>query len=498
MAALIVIALVAAAFVTVFVSAALASQNNERRTTATQLGQQRLETVVSQPWVDVGLFPTDANYQAAANGEPTVNLPFGPHLTSIPNPLDTSIIKRTSYSVRTDVTWRDDPADGLAASDRNGSTEDIKHISITVSWTVGSNTRTVSFDGLRSANASDVPPASSATGLGVSVIAPSSQQITSAGLFLAPMTITAKASRTTTSAVLAYSTRGSATPTKVAMTSVDGGVNWSATLGTTTGPFDTGNVTFGVTVTAGTASASSSAVVQMTTGSAIVNVSAAPSQQLATSYALSSSITVQVTSPTAIQSGTVSYPTRNSGTVSRVLTGSGTSWSYTVPVDAVTYNVGTEIFSVSVVFADSTSGTGTGSLLLDDPNLPPDVTAVTVNDQYSATTPMQSFCVNSKTSALWNATTIDARVSNVATTDQVTINAPAYTGTSYYAMTYLSTNTDGSRMFRLTVAAGTVFPGGTIDLKVHAQKTINGSTIADDFFTAPVSIQPQAKSNACL
>src|SRR3954469_21244464 len=84
LASLIVIALVASAFVVTFTGAALASQWNERRTDANQLGQQRLETVVSQPWTSVGLYSTGAGYRSTWGGETTVALPAGPTLPSVP------------------------------------------------------------------------------------------------------------------------------------------------------------------------------------------------------------------------------------------------------------------------------------------------------------------------------------------------------------------------------------------------------------------------------
>src|SRR3954453_11572814 len=113
LASLIVIALIASAFVVTFTSAALAGQWNERRTAANQLGQQRLETVVSQPWTSVGLYAAGAGYRATWAGETTVALPAGPTVPSVPVPLATTTIKGAAYQVRTDITWRDDPADGL-------------------------------------------------------------------------------------------------------------------------------------------------------------------------------------------------------------------------------------------------------------------------------------------------------------------------------------------------------------------------------------------------
>src|SRR3954468_10392874 len=178
LASLIVIALVASAFVVTFTGAALASQWNERRTDANQLGQQRLETVVSQPWSSVGLYAAGAGYRATSPaGETTVALPAGPTVASVPVPLVTATVKQVGYSVRTDVTWRDDPADGLGINDRNGSTQDIKHVTISITFGLGSRQSTVSFDGLRGANAIDVPPASATTGMAVTVAAPSSQLV---------------------------------------------------------------------------------------------------------------------------------------------------------------------------------------------------------------------------------------------------------------------------------------------------------------------------------
>jgi hypothetical protein len=496
LAALIVIALVAAGFVSTFAAAVLAGQWNERRTAANQLGQQRLETLVSQPWTDVGLFTTNTGYRATANGgETTVNLSIGPHASSVPLPLATATIKNAAYTVRTDVTWTDDPADGVGAADATG-TNDIKHISVSVSWSVGNRSSTVSFDDLRAANAVDVPPTLTTNAIGVTVTAPASQALASTGLISTAMTITAATTRTATAATLSYSNRSGRQT--AAMTTTNGGTSWTVTLPTTTGPFDTGPVTFSVTATSSTSSGSGNAQVLMTLGANPITVSAAPgSQLLGVGNILTSAINVLVTSTKSITSGTVTFPYHLS-TATRPLSGSGTSWSYTVPVDTTVYDIGTEIFTVAVVFSDSTTGSGTASLSLLDPTPPADITAVTVIDPYSTSNPVQSFCIKASNQTLWTATSIDARVSNVATTDTVQLNAPNYTGTAYYAMSYVSTNTDGSMNFRLIVAAGTVFPSGVgfIQIKVNARKTISGIVYADDFYTN-INLQSVSNKTSC-
>lgn len=498
LASLIVIALVAAAFVATFIASTTAGNWNERRTAANQLAQQRMESVVAQPWSNVGLIPVNAGYRATApNGESTVSLSIGPYATSIPLPLDSVVMRGTTYAVRTDVTWRDDAGDGIGVADRNGNTQDIKHVAISVQWSLGSRSATVSFDGLRGANAVDVPPAGLASAIAVAVTAPATQLLTSAGLLSTAMTINATTSRATNSATLSFSTR--AGRQTAMMTSPNGGTSWTVTLPTTTGAFDTGSQTFSVTAVAGTASGSNSAQVNLAASAATVTVSAAPSQQLGALNVLTSQITVQVTSPLPMTGGTVSYPTASAGTQTRPLGGSGTSWSYVVPADSTAYSVGNETFSVSVTLAGGSTATGTGSISLVDPNLPPDVTSVVVNDPYSATSPYQSFCISSSNRTLFTVTYVDAKVLNVATTDSVQLNAPNYTGTNYYAMTYQSTSAvDNSKTFRLAVAAGTPFPSGisSVQLKVQASKTISGTRVTDDLFVT-VPLQVVSKSTSC-
>ncbi len=498
MASLIVIALVAAAFLATFIASSTASSWNERRTAANQLAQQRMESLVAQPWTAVGLISTNAGYRSTANGEPTVGLSIGPYATSIPLPLDSTLIQGTTYAVRTDVTWRDDAADGLAAADTNGNTQDIKHVAVSVSWSLGSRSATVSFDGLRGANAVDVPPTGLASGIAVAVTAPPTQLLTSTGLLSTSLTVTATTSRATSNAMLSFTTRNGRQT--ASMTSSNGGTDWTVTLPTTTGPFDTALQTLSVTAMVGTSSGSNSAQVNFAASVASVTVSAAPSQQLASGNVLSAAITVLVTSPLPIAGGTVSYPTASAGTQTRPLSGSGTSWSYVVPVDVTPYSVGTETFTASVTLAGGATATGTGTLALMDPSLPPDVTSVVVNDPYPSTSPYQSFCISSKTSTLFTATYIDAKVLNVATTDPVELNAPNYTGTNFYAMTWLSTNAvDNSKTFRLAMAAGATFPSGTssIQIRVRASKTLSGTVATDDMYVT-VPLQVVARSSSCV
>ena len=129
---LIVVALVAGAFMNVLVRSLDSTRGLDVRTRANQLAQDRLESVVSRPWSAVGLFATDAGYSATGStGQPTVTLST-PRPTGAPVPSETTVVKGTSFSLRTDITWQDDPVDLLGAADRNGDIKDTKHVVVTV------------------------------------------------------------------------------------------------------------------------------------------------------------------------------------------------------------------------------------------------------------------------------------------------------------------------------------------------------------------------------
>jgi hypothetical protein len=255
-----------------------------------------------------------------------------------------------------------------------------------------------------------------------------------------------------------------------------------------------------VSATGTSGTASGKATVQMVQGTSpnTITVGAAPSQTLTGTSTLSSAITVSVAGSSAISAGTVSYPT-HSGTATRALTGGGTSWSAVIPADATVFDPGTETVSVQVTFTDGTTLTGLASLSLFSASLPPDVTNLVVNSPYTAGGTTQGFCVSSSNSTLFTATTVDATVFNVATTDTVRLTAPAIT-TAEFAMTYLKTNADGSMVFRYTVPSGQALPAATsIQLKAYALKTISGQQYRDDFLTNPlVPIQSVKKSSSCV
>src|SRR5207248_1397589 len=123
-----------------------------------------------------------------------------------------------------------------------------------------------------------------------------------------------------------------------------------------------------------------------------ISVSAAPSQTLsANPGTLSAPISLSLTSSSNASSVTVSYPTRSGGTVTQNLSGSHTSWSFSVPANTTTYDVGNETFSFTATFSGGTTRTGFVTIALYDPALGPDVTNLAVN---VGGTGSASFCVD--------------------------------------------------------------------------------------------------------
>jgi prepilin-type N-terminal cleavage/methylation domain-containing protein len=495
MVAIVVIGLVAMSFLGLTVSTLSSARWHEARAHANQFAQDALEKIVAQPWSSIGLYAADTGYTATGNGgETTVTLTASPRAASVPLPLAVTVSGGISYSIRTDITWRDDASDGVGAADANGNTNDMKHVAVSLTWVSGTRTGTLSLDDLRSPTATEVTP-SGATALTVTVSAPATQLLSATGFLASTMTVTATMSKTVASATLTFPTRSGV------QTVVMGGSGtaWTATLPTTTGPFDTVPTTFSVAATTASASASGKATVQMVLGTSAstITVSAAPSQTLTATGGLSSPITVSVTGSAPISAGTVTYPL-HTGSTTRALSGGGTSWSAVIPADASVFDPGTETFTVQVTFADGTTKSGLASLSLFSASLPPDVTALVVNSPYTAGGTTQGFCVSTNNFTLYTATTVDATVFNVATTDTVRLTAPAIT-TVEFAMTYLLTNADGSMVFRYTTPAGQALPNATtIQLKAYALKTISGQQYRDDFLTNPLVPIQIIKKTSCV
>jgi Tfp pilus assembly protein PilV len=493
--ALAVIGVVAAAFALLMVMTLGTSRTHEQRVTANQLGQNQLESVVAQPWSSIGLHSGDSGYTATANGENTVTLSGASGANSI-QPTSTVTKSGINYTVVTNITWTDDPNDGLGSSDANGSTQDDKHVLVTVSWTTSGQTRTVTLDDLRTPTATEVPPVAGSA-FSVTLTAPSSQLLTSSGLFSSAMDITATTSKVASSVTLKYTTRDGQQHS-VPMSNLSGGTSWKATLDTTTGPFDTDLTTFSVAATTGGLNASKTTTVQLLgsgNSTASLSVLAAPSQTLSATNTLSSAITITATGGASISSGTVTFPTAGAGSpLTRNLTGSGTSWSYTLPVDTTTYNSGLEVFTVSVTFADGTTRTWTDSITLDPAIVLPDVTNLVVNPGAGTS----GFCVDGSYK-LYSTSTVDATVKNVATTDRVYLLAPQWMAAPGLAMTYLKTNADGSMVFRYTVLANSQLPSASsIQLQASATKTVSGTDYSDNFITSPnVVIQSWSNKNKC-
>jgi type II secretory pathway pseudopilin PulG len=491
--ALAIIGVVATAFALLVVSTIGTARTHEQRVAANQIGQNQLESVVSKPWSAIGLYSGDSGYSATgANGETTVTLSGTAPATSI-KPLSPVPKGGINYSVRTDITWTDDPGDGLGAADANGSTQDDKHVVVTVSW----GTRSITLDDLRTPTASEAPPVSGA-GFTVTMSAPSSQSLGATGMFVDPgMTVTAATTKVAGSVTLKWGTRDGQQHSAT-MANISGGTSWRVTLpGTTTGPFDTKPTTFSVAAATGSQNASNTATVQLVgsgTSTASLNVTAAPSQTLSSAGNLTGAITITATGSATISSGTVQYNTTGGTSVTRNLSGSGTSWSYTVPVDAAAYDAGLEVFTVSVTFGDNTTRNATDSITLNPAILLPDVTNLVVNPSAGTF----GFCADGSY-RLFLSTTIDATVKNVATTDAVYLTAPAWMTAPGLQMTYLKTNVDGSMVFRYTAAASTQLPAvSSIQLQASASKTVNGSPYSDNFVTNPnVAIQTGANKSKC-
>ena len=99
--------------------------NNKARTTAIALANQRLEYAHSIAYASLGM----------QNGIPAGIIPE----------TETTTFNGVNFTRRTFIAFKDDPADGVGASDTNNIQEDYKMVKVDVSWNIHGNTKHVSI-----------------------------------------------------------------------------------------------------------------------------------------------------------------------------------------------------------------------------------------------------------------------------------------------------------------------------------------------------------------
>ncbi len=134
--AMFILAVSLTALASSIITSLTAMSRDERRVRATQLANEELETLQGMPWDATGFYADDAGYTATAGGAQTVTLGLNragaTHAASAPTPTETFVRDGITYSVTRQITWVDDPADGVAPSDIDPN--DLKTFSVDIAW----------------------------------------------------------------------------------------------------------------------------------------------------------------------------------------------------------------------------------------------------------------------------------------------------------------------------------------------------------------------------
>jgi len=137
MVAILLLAIIFSAMVTVIVTSLTSMQREEQRVRATQLAQEELERIRAIEWDCAAIDSTDADYAATYNGNTTVVLDAAecsePAIAPDPSPTVRSV-DGIDYTVTRNVYWMDDPQDDPAVG-ADPEPQDYKEFAVDVAWT---------------------------------------------------------------------------------------------------------------------------------------------------------------------------------------------------------------------------------------------------------------------------------------------------------------------------------------------------------------------------
>lgn len=172
MVAILLLAIIFSALVTVIVTSLTSMQREEQRVRATQLAQEELERIRAIEWDCAAIDSTDTDYSATYNGNTTVVLDAAacsdPSIAPDPSPT-VRTVDGIDYTVTRNVYWMDDPEDGTEdppappPGDPTGSPDadgrDYKEFAVDVAWTFRGEAYSYSNTSTRVPTAEEVPVA---------------------------------------------------------------------------------------------------------------------------------------------------------------------------------------------------------------------------------------------------------------------------------------------------------------------------------------------------
>jgi type II secretory pathway pseudopilin PulG len=500
MVAIVVLAIAFSALAAALVSGLVATSRASQATEAKQIAAKQIEALHSVKWQLLGLYKDETGAAWGTglwNGESVVKLADSAPATRPPD-VPRNVITVTGhggkvYTVTTWVTW----AGSSAATPNDGTTYAKKRLWVQVSYKPrGTPTRTVRLEDYRAPTPLEMRPPSTSPvtliALSAPTFTPTGQQLTAAGTLAFAESILV-VTTTVGSDVTATVLRQDGSPQSIALTGDATQKHWTGTIPAGSGPFNPGALS--VSLVAHNASG-----IEATTTGTINLTSLVPTpfqltspvstpvnQVLNADNTLSQAITVTVSSTTTASGVNLQWKLAD-GTVSgsKVMTASGSSWTYTIPAGTGPFVPGNVLFTMT---GTPSSGGATASTTSTVTLAATSLGSIAIADV--SWTP--SVCVDQSPYPMHRATTFTIEVKNVAATD--TVKA------SFQSLGYFPTvvsngvkGPNGGYLFKVTLASGTRVPPPSFDFFVTAHRAADNTDSAPFYKNVPVTSKNSASA----
>jgi len=471
---MVILSIVFTAMAGFLVTAVKAQAANERRIKGTQVGNKAVEDLRALPWGTLGFYASDAGYTATYNGADTVTLaePVAPATKdpNAPSPSTTTVtVGGVTYSQTLHIVWFDDPGDGTGGSDNDTNTHDAKKVIADLTWTVGSQTKSLSVSGVRSPTVDEVMP----RGQGVVspfqissfTASPNTSNLEWNGVTTEAITFNVTTSVSASQARLTWTDRDGLSTTAI-MSAPSSNTQWTYTLPVNSGPFNTGPVTFKVRAYAPAgATVDGTVTVNFAVSSVALDITTptvTPSSvDIDSSGRNLADLTVTATATTPVSSMTVTYPTKTGNvTATMNLSNSSHTGTFTLAALSAAFTGGVKSFVVTAYGATVASRSASVTFI---PPAPPPVTIVSL-----AVSPQ--ICAHNGNGTLNRSSTVTVTMTGLDVTDKVKLEFNDQNATRVNAV-YSSTNGSGQGLYTVVLSSGTMKWSGVSNPSVTATAT---------------------------
>lgn len=387
MVAILLLAIIFAAMVSVIITSLTSMQREEQRVRATQLAQEELERLRAIEWDCAAIDSSDPDYNATYNGNTTVILDPAecgdPSVAPDPSPT-VRAVDGIDYTVTRNVYWIDDPADGTAATGTDSDPQDYKEFRADIAWAFRGETYTYANTSTRVPTIEEVPldppPASTTFEITSLEVDPVSVG-TIAGATTSTITVIAETSQAASSVTLTVpsSSYGSAALSDI---SSGAGVRWQKTIPAGSTAFPNGDHDFVVSAVGSLGSDTETETVTFAEAPATVPVTIktpllSPDEPLCvggSSLHQNVTVTVDVDGVTIADDVDLSWTDKTgSATVSPVgATANGARFTATIPADTQFNRATTTLTIDARRIADNTVAQATFSVPVVKVNDPDD------------------------------------------------------------------------------------------------------------------------------